>query len=94
MIKKTLFPVFLCCTFIALGQTKSKKEILLDENDYLITVQEFQQKIASPNYKYTYAIFENDTAIFAKALLRREEGRLSPEFRSEILAELRKITGR
>lgn len=73
---------------------QTKKEILLDENNKPITVQQFKQKIAAPEYKFTMTTFANDTAVFAKALLRKEEGKLSPEVRTEILSELKKITGR
>lgn len=85
---------FLAITTFTFCAAQSKKEILLDENDMPITVQQFKQKIAAPEYKFTIAFFENDTVLIAKAVLRKEEGQFSPDVRTEILTELRKITGK
>lgn len=87
------FLTFIALTSFTFCTAQSKKEILLDENDKTITVEQFKKKIAPPDYKFTYAAFENDTAIFVKTLLRKEDGILPNEVRKEVLGELSKITG-
>ena len=76
------------------AQTSAKKEYLFDENNNVITQQEFKLKTAAPEYTYTYIIIKNDTAVIAKTVLRREYGILSQEDRERIISELKNVSGK
>jgi hypothetical protein len=89
-----LLSVVLFCTIISSAQTNAKKEILLDEYDKPISVEQFKQKIAPPLYNYVYTIFENDTAVIAKTLVRKQDGNLNLKERELIIGQLEKISGK
>lgn len=86
--------LLLLCSYVLFAQATPKKTILLDENGKYISATDFKKTIASPEHKYTFSRFENDTAVFAHVILRKQTGFLSAEQRNTIADELYLISGR
>lgn len=70
-----------------------KKEILLDENENIITGEIFKEKVKDP-YKYHYTIIETDTATVGKLVPTEEIGKMTENHRLGIIDELEKLSGR
>jgi len=89
-MKIITFLPFLLVACLVSAQSK-KPEYLLDENGVRITEGVFKSKIATQ--KFTYSLFENDTAVIAKTLPREEWGQLSAEQYRALFGALKEIAG-
>ena len=87
IITLTFLVIFLGTAY---SQNSNKKEFLYDENWKLIEMSDFKDKIKDS--KYTYKLFENDTAYVGKILLREEIGKITNDDRTLLINYLKKIT--
>lgn len=84
---------YLTLLFCSLSLFSQKREILLDENENIISGEAFKERIKDP-YKYHYTIIETDTATVGKLVPTEEMGKMPEKERLVIIKELERLSGR
>lgn len=84
----TLFTLIIC--LFSTSQNSEKKEILYDENGDIIDMTRFNERIK--DRKYTYRLYDADTAYIGKILLIEKIGNITSDDRLSLVTYLRRIT--